>query len=347
MEAPDLSVIVPTLDEAAALPLLLDQFERQDGVHLEVIVADGGSRDDTVELARARGARVVAAPRGRAAQMNAGARAATAPTLLFLHADSAFSSNTQLRDALALLDGDVARGGRRVAGHFALRFARNAQGGALFYRYLEAKTPLNRPGTINGDQGLLLRADFFADLGGFDERLPFLEDQRIAAAIFAQGRWITLPGRLATSARRFEREGRVRRYTLMSLIMGMDAAGAEAFFADAPRVYAAQHETEYLRLLPYLALAWRVLLRAGPLGALGILYRAGRYARGNAWQLFFWWDVLFGLSRRPALRLHDRFIGPVIANPVGDAVAAALIAIWFLVILPATYVVLDLRRRPS
>ncbi len=146
-----------------------------------------------------------------------------------------------------------------------------------------------------------------------------------------------------TSARRFDVEGPYRRYTLMSLIMGMHAAGADAFFERARELYAAQDETGALRLSPHLALVRRVLRDAGLAGALGILWRAGRYARGNAWQTFFWWDVALGLQRRPLLRFHDAVVRPLTSNVVFDAIATAGISLWFLVVLPLVYAVADRR----
>jgi rSAM/selenodomain-associated transferase 2 len=338
--------VIPALNEAGVLPVLLDQLRRQQGIRLEVIVADGGSTDATGTAVAAAGARLVAAPRGRGIQMNAGARAATAPILLFLHADSELVATHQLRTALDHLRAERARGGARVAGHFALRFARRRPGHAFFYRYLEEKTALNRAGTINGDQGLMLGADYFGELGGFDESLPFLEDQRLASRIFATGRWVNLPGRLRTSARRFEREGAYRRYTLMSLIMGLHAAGAGEFFRRAPAVYAAQAETGRLRVGTYLALTWRVLLGSGR-GAFGILFRAGRYTRQNSWQPFFACDVALRLARNPCLGFHDRIFRRLTDNALFDGLTAVLIAAWFLAVLPLTFLVVDGVRRPE
>jgi len=246
MGTPELSVVVPTLDEAEALPELLAQLGQQAGIALEVIVADGGSRDATLEIAQAAGARVVHAPRGRGAQKNAGAAVARAAYLLFLHADSWLESPGLLRDALAALRDDLAKHGGDAAGHFPLRFARAERGHARFYRGLEEKTACNRPDTVNGDQGALLRTAHFHALGGFDEELPFLEDQRLAARIFARDRWIVLPGRLVTSARRFESEGHYRRYTLMAIMMGLHAAGLEVFFSRARGVYVGQSEAARL-----------------------------------------------------------------------------------------------------
>jgi len=338
---PELAVVIPTLDEAGALPVLLAQLRRQERIALEVIVADGGSRDSTVEIARRYGARVVEAPRGRGAQMNAGAKASTAAYLLFLHADSELTRATQLREAVdAMLEASRLKS-LQQAGHFALRFARRSLGNSWFYRYLEEKSASGRAGTINGDQGLLIGRAFFDELGGYDERLPFLEDQRIAAKIFERGCWTLLPGKLLTSARRFEKEGPHRRYTVMSLIMGMHAAGADEFFARAPTVYAVQAETGRLRVGAYLALAWRVLIAAGWRRALQILWRAGRYSRQNAWQMFFWCDVALRLRGRPCLWFYDRVLHPVTSNVVFDALGAVLISTWFLVVLPAAYFVVD------
>lgn len=339
--APELSVIIPTLNEAAALPTLLAQLGRQQNLALEIIVADGGSSDDTVALAQRSGARTVVAPRGRGAQMNAGASAARGRYLLFVHADSELVTTGQLRDAVDALAARVALEGPRCAGHFALRFARRAADHALFYRHVEAKTALNRPGTINGDQGLLLPAEFFRELGGYDERLPFLEDQRIAAKIFERGRWQVLPGLLVTSARRFEAEGPYRRYTLMALIMGLHAAGAEEFFARAKQVYAAPDAAGPLPVGAYLALTWRVLIDAGGRGAARILWRSGRYARQNAWQVFFWCGVLLRTRGRRCLRFYDRIVQPLLNNPLADALATVLVSAWFLLALPLAYLVID------
>ena len=306
----ELSVIVPALDEAEVLPDLLADLHGQQGVRLEVLVADGGSFDATATLAAAAGARVIAAPRGRGAQMNAAARLARGPMLLFLHADSRLPDPHLLAGALHALE-TAGREGTPVAGHFPLCFDRRTDRNRLGYRYLEEKSTLNREQTINGDQGLLLAAPFFARLGGFDESLPFLEDQRIAARIRACGRWLTLPGRLHTSARRFEAEGFHRRYLLMGLIMTMHSLGREEFFAQAPQVYRVQRQTGRLLLSPYFRLL-RSLARHhwGLRGTGTTVLRLGGYLRVNLWQLFFFGDVLLrpllGPGRSPLLGLHER-----------------------------------------
>jgi len=348
--ARELSVVIPALDEAQALPGLLDQLADQRDVDLEIVVADGGSKDATRELARQSGARVVEAPRGRGAQMNAGARAASGEFLLFLHADSKLPSNDLLVHALAAQRDVLAREpGGRVAGHFPLRFERVSADHGFFFRNMEEKTATNRRDTINGDQAVLISASYFAELGGFDEQLPFLEDQRLAARIFDSGRWIVLPGHLVTSARRFESQGHHRLYTLMAIIMGMHAAGVEPFFERAPRVYAEQARADGLDVRPYLILVREILIQAGWRGAAGIAFRVGCYVRRQSWQPFFWLDAWLrpwiGEGRHPALRFHDRVFEPLTAHRWADALVATAVPLWFLCILPAGYAAADLIRR--
>ena len=232
---PLLSVIIPVLNEAAHLPTLLSNLKAQQSIALELIVSDGGSSDGSAALAEAAGAVLIKAPCGRGAQMNAGAYRARGDYLLFLHADSELLDITLLSRAVQALAAAMSRyGHRRMAGHFQLRFKRGRPGNRLAYRYMEEKTALNRPYTTNGDQGMLLRSSFFRELDGFDPSLPFLEDQRLAEKIRACGLWITLPGVLQTSARRFESEGFYRRYILMGIIMCMHYADIQEFFQQAP-----------------------------------------------------------------------------------------------------------------
>lgn len=334
---------MPTLNEAEHLPGLLNALLSQQGVALEVIVADGGSTDATAELAKQHGARLIRSAPGRGRQMNAGARAARGACFLFLHADSRLEGDRLLAHALEALR-QAAPDTAPVAGHFRLRFSRRQAGHALLYRYMEEKTALGREQTINGDQGLLLARDFFRDLGGFDENLPFLEDQRLAARIHARGRWITLPGDIHTSARRFEVEGPHARYTLMALIMGLYSIGLWRFFERAPGLYRSQADTVRngrLQLTPFLRLT-RELLAAMPVRErLRTWLRVGRYVRGNAWQVFFFFDVLarplLGPGRYPMLRLHDRLLAPLIHHRLMDLPVTAAVYLWVRGVLTPYY----------
>jgi rSAM/selenodomain-associated transferase 2 len=336
MGQPLLSVIIPALNEADHLPALLGDLCMQQGVSLEIVIADGGSVDATRAIAETFGVGFIAARRGRGAQMNAAAQAAAGDYLLFLHADSRIVDPDLLRHALSALTSE-ARGEELLAGHFPLRFLRTIPGNNLAYCYLEEKSALNRVNTTNGDQGLLLGKEFFRQLGGFAESLPFLEDQDLAEKIRAQGRWITLPGTLQTSARRFESEGFHRRYILMSMMMGLYSIGEKEFFARAPEIYRLQGETGKLCLSPFFRLIRSMMAGWGVGGSLRIFYRLGRYIRQNSWQIFFFIDVCLqpqpGRGRSPFLTFHDRIVASRTNFKLLDAVTGLLCFLWFIGIL--------------
>ncbi len=346
---PILSVIIPVLNEADHLPALLRDLQAQRDISIEIIIGDGGSSDATLSIADAFGVQWVQAQRGRGAQMNAAARTATGACYLFLHADTRIDDPYLLRNALEALQLE-AQGNSGVAGHFCLRFLRSTNRNGLAYRYIEEKSACNRPGTINGDQGLLLAREFYYRLGGFDESLPFLEDQRIAAEISSRGVWITLPGSLQTSARRFEAEGFHRRYLLMSMMMGLYSIGEHCFFSRAPEVYRVQQEAGKLLLSPFFILIWQMIRHDwGLVGSARIFYRLGRYIRENSWQLFFFLDVLcrplLGIGRYSCLSFYDRLIAPCINFRIVNALAGLLCFVWYMGILALYFGLIDFQER--
>ncbi|MCB1758996.1 MAG: TIGR04283 family arsenosugar biosynthesis glycosyltransferase [Gammaproteobacteria bacterium] len=329
-----LAVIIPTLNESDSLGALLDQLGQQRNIDLQIIVADGGSGDGTATVASSRCVELSRSEPGRGRQMNQAAKLARAPFLLFLHADSRLTADDQLIRALQALEESIdALECDRVAGHFALHFRRSRSGNGLAYRYYERKSTLNRAECTNGDQGFLLSRHLFEELGGFDESLWFLEDQRLAERLRQSGRWITLPGVLETSARRFEKEGLGRRMILSALIMNFHSMELEAFFHGADCIYRNQDRTGRLQLAPIFALIHRLNREAG-LRATHQRWRAtGHYVLGHAWQLFFFLDVLIDRgstgSRQPFLRLHDHIFRPLTNFAPFDYLTAALTWIWY------------------
>ncbi|MDF1553395.1 MAG: glycosyltransferase [Deferrisomatales bacterium] len=340
---PQLTVVVPVLDEAKHLPSLLRSLAAQQGLGFEVVLADGGSADGS-PAAAAREAEllgldlhIVVAPPGRARQLNAGAAAARAPELLFLHADSGLPDPHQLARSLASLRRERSlRGHHRVAGHFGLRFARSCTRPSRAYYFYEAKTRLDDPGCIRGDQGFLLSAEYFRDLGGYDATQPYLEDSRLAREIGRTGVWVNLPGTLHTSARRFEVEGLRQRQTLNALLCNFDHIGLHGYFASAADAYRQQGDAGWLELPPFYRLAHRMMAAGGVGSMLKYWYRTGRYIAGNAWQLAFALDCRAnqrdgwppGQGPRLWLGRYRRWGRWLVESVVAGAVTALLTAGW-------------------
>ncbi len=351
---PELSVVIPCWNEERALPPLLEDLRRQRGVTLEVIAADGGSRDGSLEALQAVAARgdlalavTSGGPPGRGRQMNRGAALARAPDVLFLHADSRLPDPRLLAEGRRCMEAQRRqRASVRVAGHYGVQFQRSRPGAAAGYYFYEAKSRLNRPDCVNGDQGMWLARAYFEELGGFDEGLPYMEDARFARRVFASGSWVTLPGTVVTSARRFETEGLRERQTLNALLCCFDAIGLRRFLAAAPGAYRAQAGAGRLELAPFRTLAHRLAWRAGVLGFADYWLRTGRYVAANAWQLAFAVDC--GHNRRrgrapgkgptPWLDRHQRWGEPLVRSLPGVVAATLVTAAWF-------YTALALQRR--
>jgi len=216
----------------------------------------------------------------------------------------------------------------------------------MSFRYAEGKTYFNRINTTNGDQGFLLRRSFFKDLGGFDESQHFLEDQKLAEKIRIRGTWITLPGLLYTSGRRFEVEGFNRLYILMGMLMALYSTGRMEFFERARAIYASQGETGHLLLKPYFGVAIKMFVYdLGFTGSIRAWFYIGRYIRQNSWQMFYFFDVLFRTSVKskncPFLKFHDKYFWPVTNNSVCDAINTLISFLWFMLVLAPYFFVVD------
>lgn len=214
---PLVSIVVPVLNEAVGLPVLLDWLMRLGG-RWEIVVCDGGSTDATPEIAATHPARptVVHAPRGRAAQMNAGAAIASGDVLLFLHADTRLPDGAYAELVRALADPAV------QGGNFALRF----DGGDRFSRLLGAWYALQRRARVYyGDSAIWLRREAFERLGGF-RALQIMEDYDLVRRMERSGPTACLRGPAVTSARRWQRHGLARTIASWVLIRWLFIAGA-------------------------------------------------------------------------------------------------------------------------
>ena len=191
-----LSVVIPTLDEAARIGARL--AEPATRAADEVIVADGGSRDATVDIARRAGVRVVAAARGRGRQMNAGAAVARGDVLLFLHADAALPDDARAWIEQALADPGVVGGAFRL--HTIADVGRNWLGPLL--RIADIRSHVTR--VPYGDQALFVRRAVFEEVGGYPDE-PLMEDVALARRLWRVGRLVTVPAYVRVSGRRILR----------------------------------------------------------------------------------------------------------------------------------------------
>jgi rSAM/selenodomain-associated transferase 2 len=189
------SIIVPTLNEQTRISTTLRKLLQLAGGK-EIAVVDGGSKDRTLELARAEGVRTINAPRGRGPQMHAGVMETTGDVLWFVHADT-IPPREALEDIrTALADPEV------VGGNFGLLF----DGRSRAARRLTAIYPsLRRLGLCYGDSGMFVRREVYEKIGGF-RPLPLFEDLDLLRRLRRAGRFVHLPQRMVTSSRRFENE---------------------------------------------------------------------------------------------------------------------------------------------
>ena len=221
-----ISVIIPILNEAKSIVAMLQALLPLGPS--ELFIVDGGSSDGTRAICRQFGVEVLTSPRGRAAQMNYGARRATGDVLLFLHADTRLPPTAfdDIRDALAdprfvggrfdiQLDGD----------HWMLRVV-----GAM----ISLRSRLSNVGT--GDQAIFVRREMFQGMGGFPD-IPIMEDVAFCRALKRLGEMACLRSKVITSARRWELDGVwrtiFRMWMLKSLyLIGVSPHRLKRYYSD-------------------------------------------------------------------------------------------------------------------
>ncbi|AWI81240.1 glycosyl transferase [Parazoarcus communis] len=200
-----ISIIVPVLNEAEALSACLARIASWQDEYVEVIVADGGSEDETVAVARRSADHVVVAPRGRASQMNAGAALASGEVLLFLHADTRLPEDG-LQRIRAVIDRGAAWG----------RFDVRIEGKPLMLHVVAALMNLRSrlTGIATGDQAIFVRRATFDAAGGYAD-IALMEDVALCTALCKLARPACIRARAVTSGRRWERHGVLRTIVLM------------------------------------------------------------------------------------------------------------------------------------
>ena len=221
-----ISVVVPILNEERTIAALLRALMQLKPD--ELILVDGGSSDGTRAICRQFGVEVLTSPRGRAAQMNYGARRATGDVLLFLHADTRLppTAFSDIRDAL----GDP----RFVGGRFDIQLDGDHWMLRAIGAMISLRSRLSKVGT--GDQGIFVRREVFQRMGGFPE-IPLMEDIAFCRALKRLGEVACLRSKVITSARRWESDGVwrtiFRMWMLKSLyLIGVSPQWLKRYYSD-------------------------------------------------------------------------------------------------------------------
>ena len=199
-----LTIVVPVLNEAAIIVDALTALAPLRARGAEIIVVDSGSSDGTPDLAQPFADRVIAAPRGRGAPLNAGAVLGTGDALLFLHADTALPQYADRLIATALIHRGWGRFDLRIAGRHPLL--------AIVARMINWRSRLT--GIATGDQAIFVTREAFVSVGGFPE-LPLMEDIAMSRQLKRLCRPYCIGAPVVTSGRRWEHYGVLRTIVLM------------------------------------------------------------------------------------------------------------------------------------
>lgn len=226
---PQVSIIVPVLEEARTIDATLRALVPARRCGAEVIVVDGGSRDGTLSRAAPLADRAFEAPRGRAAQMNAGAAAARGDILVFLHADTVLPPNAIRVVAAALSD-------VRVWGRFDVAISSSHPLLTVVAMLMNLRSRWS--GIATGDQAIFMRRSAFEAAGGFPA-IPLMEDVAISRVLKRQSPPAALRDRVVTSGRRWEQHGILRTIFLMWRLRLAYALGAD------PRRLARHYDVEH------------------------------------------------------------------------------------------------------
>ncbi|MBI5109898.1 MAG: TIGR04283 family arsenosugar biosynthesis glycosyltransferase [Rhodocyclales bacterium] len=217
MPVPELSIVVPVLNEAPRIVAQLQPLQALRRHNVEVIVVDGGSTDGSAQAAAALADRILIAPRGRARQMNAGATASGGQVLLFLHADTVLPPHA-FAAVRAAIDGGA------HWGRFDVRIDARDPLLRVVERMMNWRSRLT--GIATGDQAIFVRRDLFERVGGYPD-LPLMEDIRFSALLKRQAAPACLAETVATSARRWQKHGVLHTILLMWWLRAAFFCGAD------------------------------------------------------------------------------------------------------------------------
>lgn len=199
-----LSIILPVLNEEASLPDVLARLQYLRQLGHEIIVVDGGSRDNSLMLAQQAADNVIVSQPGRAVQMNSGAELATGDVLLFLHADTTLPEGVER--ILSEIEGDTFWG----------RFDVRLSGKRLIFRIIESMMNLRSRITsvATGDQAIFVKRSLFEKVGGYPE-IALMEDIAISKQLRRVVKPVCVRNKVVTSSRRWENRGVIKTLLLM------------------------------------------------------------------------------------------------------------------------------------
>lgn len=220
------SVIIPSLDESEHISATLAPLQDLRRSGHEVIVVDGGSVDGTCDLAEGKADRILTGPRGRALQLNAGAREARGDVLLFLHADTLAPLST----VRALYEDFPSS--PRTWGRFDVRLSGSHGMLRVVETMMNVRSRLS--GIATGDHGIFVRRETFERIGLFPE-IPLMEDIAISRRLKRESRPFCPRGQIVTSSRRWEEDGILKTILLMWRLRLAYALGADP--TDLARSY--------------------------------------------------------------------------------------------------------------
>ena len=222
----NISVIIPVLNEEKTIAPILDGLKQL--APYEIIVVDGGSDDGTREICARSGVKILSSTRGRARQMNLGAKEARGDVLLFLHADTRLPGSALSDIAEALSDT------RYVGGRFDIELDGKHWMLKVIGRLISYRSRISKVGT--GDQAIFVRREIFERMGGYPE-MPFMEDIAFCRTLKSLGKIACLRSRVITSARRWENDGvwrTILRMWILKLfyLAGVSPSHLKRFYAD-------------------------------------------------------------------------------------------------------------------
>ncbi len=197
---PQISIIIPVYNEEAAIATILTYLKKNSNPSniKEVLVVNGESSDQTASIAKKLDATVLHSPKGRARQMNLGAKHASGELLYFLHADTLPPQHFDMSILEAYHKG-------AKAGCFQMKFDSNS----LFLNFFAWFSRFNHKMCRGGDQSLFITKKHFKKLNGFNEDYVVFEDNEFIGRIYKEGSFKVLSRPVKTSARRYEKRGAI------------------------------------------------------------------------------------------------------------------------------------------